>query len=459
MSRGRISSRSAIRLAAALSLAVCVAGCESLQDTFDDINPFGDKDTPLPGDRRPVFEGSRVDPATIATRQAAAIGPARANDDWPQSGGTAANDPGHLAYSGGSSRAWTAAVRSDSNFRVGFSNTKLRIGARPVVGGGRIYVYAPGAVVSALSLSGGGRAWQRELRPEGEGDISGGGGAAYDAGRLYVATSYSQVAGLDAGNGAVIWTKDLEAPARGSPTAVDGKVFVVTQTNVVYALNQADGTELWSFRGIPETAGLLAAANPAVLGDTVVVPYSSGEVVGLNVATGEPRWSNTLVSPSRTYVLSSTINDVSGSPVIDGSTVFAAGVAGETIAVDFKTGEQKWSQEVGSAHTPIVSGNAVFLIDLDDNAVALDRNTGAPMWSTKLPVIATRQERSHWAGPVLAGGALWFVSSDSKLAQVDPASGALTATVPIGQPSYIAPIVASGTMVVVGADGSVSAFR
>lgn len=40
-----------LRLVLALGLAAGLAGCE----TFDKINPFGEKETPLPGSRQPVF--------------------------------------------------------------------------------------------------------------------------------------------------------------------------------------------------------------------------------------------------------------------------------------------------------------------------------------------------------------------------------------------------------------------
>lgn len=40
-----------LRLALALGCGLALAGCE----TFDKINPFSEKETPLPGDRRQVF--------------------------------------------------------------------------------------------------------------------------------------------------------------------------------------------------------------------------------------------------------------------------------------------------------------------------------------------------------------------------------------------------------------------
>jgi len=460
VSRGQPRFR-ASRVAAAVVLVGTLAGCETVSDAVYTFNPFAEKDKILPGARTPVFgtDGSAALVQPEGGSRTASVGPAHAFADWPQPGGNAANDPGNIAFAGSAARVWSTSVGSSGGSGLGsFSGKSLRISARPVAAGGRLFVYSPGAVVTSLSLSGGGRGWSVTLRPEGERGIASGGGVAYDQGRVYVGTAYGALTALDASSGAQVWTKELEAPARGAPTAANGKVFVVTQTNVVFAVNQADGTELWSYRGIPETSGLLANASPAVVGDTVVVPYTSGEVIAFNIATGEPKWSDAVTRATRTMAISS-INDLSASPVISGGVVFATGVAGRTIAIELGSGARKWEQDVGSAHTPIVSGNALFLVDLDDRVVALDRNTGAPLWATQLPIVRTRKERTNWAGPVLAGGSLWFVSSDSKMASVDAASGQITSTRAIGEPAYISPIAASGLMITVSESGTISAYR
>ena len=451
------------RIAAVALCAGLVTGCETVSDAVYSINPFAEKDKILPGTRTAVFndEGSAALVQPEGGGRAASIGPAQAYADWSQPGGNAANDPGNIAYDGSAARVWSTSIGgggSGASFGGLGGGKGLRISARPVAAGGRLYVYSPGAVVTSLSLTGGGRGWSVTLRPEGERDIANGGGVSYDQGRVYVGTAYGALTALDSGSGSQVWTKELEAPARGAPTAANGKVFVVTQTNVVFAINQADGAELWSYRGIPETAGLVANASPAVVGDTVVVPYTSGEVIAFNATTGEPKWSDAVTRATRTMALSS-INDLSASPVVSGGVVYASGVAGRTIAIDLSTGARKWEQDVGSAHTPIVSGNALFLVDLDDRVVALDRNSGTPLWTTQLPIVKTRKERTNWAGPVLAGGSLWFVSSDSKLASVDASSGQITSTRSIGEPSYISPIAASGLMITVSENGTISAYR
>ncbi len=118
-----------------------------------------------------------------------------------------------------------------------------------------------------------------------------------DGSKIFVATAYRNVYALDkAGN--ILWTKTLDTPARGAPAASNGMVVVVTQDNEVIGLNQSDGEQAWSFAGIAENAGLLSSANPAVSGSTVVVPFSSGEVMALDINTGELNGSIPLHGPS-----------------------------------------------------------------------------------------------------------------------------------------------------------------
>lgn len=436
-----------IPTAMAVVLAGTLGGCGAIGD----MNPFGAKDEHLLGDRTTVFSTS----SPVEGDGSASVGPERSGD-WPQPGGNAQNAPGHVAFAGNGTRAWSANV---GGVAAGLSVTRgvVRISARPVVSGDRVFVYSPDGAVTALSASGGGRIWRTSLQPEKERDPAAGGGVTVADGRVFVATGYGQMAALEIGDGKVIWTKDLDTPARGAPTAGAGKVFVVSQRNEVFALDQADGAEAFTYSGIPEQSGLLAASSPAVSGDKVVIPYSSGEVMAFSVTSGEPTWQDFVTRPMKTLAIAG-INDVTGSPVIDGDTVYATGVSGRTIAVGLADGKQRWERNIGSAHTPIVSGDAVFLVDLANRVVALKRATGETLWTTELPRPGKRRDTAY-AGPVLAGGSLYAISNDGRLAQLDPATGKLIADRTIGSPAYTAPIVANGQMIIVSDSGEITALR
>lgn len=437
------------------SLAVALTACESVSDSVNSLNPFAEEEKKLSGERQSVFTGNQVLSEENRASGAVIIGGASGNSNWPQGAGNAANNPGNVSV-GGTNRAWAISLGQDGGGRW-LGGGDLRVAARPVVYQGRVFTYEHSARVTALSLSGGGRAWSTSLQPEKERGAGAGGGVAADNGRIFAATGYGELAALDAGSGKVLWRKELLAPARGAPAAADGKVFVVTQNNEVFAIDQAEGTELWSFAGIPESAGLLSEANPAVSGDTVVVPFTSGEVMAIGIKSGEPKWVDAVTKPFRTLAVSG-ISDVAASPVINNGAVIATGVAGKTIAVSLNSGERLWERDLGGVHTPVASGNAVFMIDLDDRLVALDRKTGKTFWSTQLPIVKTKKKRTNWAGPLLGNGRLYAISSEGSLAQVDPISGQITSQTNPTKRAFVAPIAANGYMILVD-PGGLTALR
>ncbi|MTI17631.1 hypothetical protein E1162_10305 [Rhodobacteraceae bacterium RKSG542] len=417
------------------------------------MNPFGSKEEYLEGDRLPLYE-TEVGKAS-KPGQTASIGAASGGSVWPQPAGPASNDPGNIAVNVSGAQAWKKSIgKVQGGGFMNFTSSPPRTAARPVSDGQRIYVYKQDGELVALTTAGG-QAFKRSLRPEEEKGVGIGGGVALDGGKIFVSTAYRQVIALDKA-GSVIWTADLDVPVRGAPTAAAGVVVVVTQENEVIAFSQADGSQLWSFAGIAETAGLLATASAAVKGNTVVVPFSSGEVMALDIKSGEPKWIDALSRSFRTRALSG-LSDVAASPVIDGSVVYATSLSGRTVASSLNQGERIWEADIGSTHTPVVSGKSLFMIGLDDNLHALDSKTGKTIWTTRLPDVSKKQ--TNWAGPLLVNGKLVAVSNTGGFVQVDAKTGAIVAQKKLSEEVFVTPIVAGGRMIVLTSDGSVAAYN
>ena len=442
-------------IAALTVISLMLAGC--IGQTFDSIgslNPLRDREEIMAGERRSVNPTPADD---VATGQVV-IAAAHPLSEWSQPGGNSSNAPGHVGLAGKGAQAWRARGVVDGGKKA------VRSAAPPLVYGGRIFVYGAKGTVTALSASGG-KQWSVSLKPEDENSASGPGGIAAGGNEIFAATGYGEVAAVNAASGSRLWTYDLEAPARTAPTYADGKVYVVSVTNVLHAINATDGSQAWIAPGVGESAGLISAASPAVSGNTVVVPFSSGEIAAFNVKDGQLKWIDAVVRSTRTLAVSS-LTDVAASPVIVDGVVYATGVAGRTIAVSLSKGERVWEQNVGSAYTPIVSGNALFLVDLQDNMIALDRKTGKTFWRTGLPVVRKKKRFltgwpvwSVWAGPSLAGGVLWAVSNDGNIISVDPNTGNLLTNRKLGAKAYAKPTAAAGQLLVLAGDGSLIAFR
>ncbi len=423
-----------------VAAALTVSGCGDSAPTLPSIpgvsSLFGEKDKPpLPGTRVSVLAGTDTTAATndVASKEPVALPAQQENASWSQPGGSANNAPGHLAYSGDAKPLWTEDAGAGSN-------SDGRITALPIVHGGKVFTLDREGRVTAFSLNGG-RAWRTDLQPEDEKAEAGfGGGLAAEGDLIFAATGFGTVVALNAATGKPAWTKSLTVPIRTSPTAVNGKVFIVNTESELFALSATDGREVWRSRGLPEGASILSNVSPAVSGNLLVVSYASGEVTALDVNTGEQRWTDS-VSGGVVGTSLTTIGDAAR-PVIDDGVVFAASRSGRIIATNAKSGERVWSKDIRAAQTPWVAGGAVFVVDMNSQLYALDRKTGKVRWTTALP------SARNWSGPTLAGGKLWVASNKGLLVGVDAKTGAIATQRDLDNAIYISPIVAGGRMFV-----------
>ena len=432
----------ASRIAVITALALFLGGCSSIKGLWG-----GDEETILPGDRVAVVTSKRsvsVDPNVA--KEPVVIPAASTNPDWSQPGGSPSNAPQHVALGGKLTRLWNSSAGTGSS-------SHGRLTASPIVVGNRIYALDTEATVRAFDATSGKRVWSAELTPENEESDEGyGGGLAAEGGRVFASIGFGHVVGLDAATGKVIWNKSLGVPIRAAPTAAGGRVYVTTVNNEVYSLSEADGEVAWKFQGIAESAALLSSTSPAVAEGKVVVPYTSGELVAFGSKDGNPVWTDSL---TKSGVLSSlsNINDIAGRPVVDKGTVYAISHSGRMAAIDLKTGERRWTQDIAGTQTPWVAGAYVFVVSDRGELMALSRKTGAATWVQQLGSDA------HWSGPVLAGGRLILVSSTGVVRSVSPQTGQTIDTIEIGDSMMISPVVAGSKIYFYTDEGSLIAMR
>jgi outer membrane protein assembly factor BamB len=123
------------------------------------------------------------------------------------------------------------------------------------------------------------------------------------------------------------------------------------------------------------------------------------------------------------------------------------------VAANSKTGDRVWSLNLPGTQTPCVAGETVFVVDTTGQLMAVGRKDGKIQWNTKLPGGTT------FAGPVLAGGNLWLASNTGQLVGVDAASGKVTSQQDLGDPVFVAPVVAQGRMYVLTDDAKLIALN
>ncbi len=460
----------AILAVTALALGGCGAG-----EQLNRLNPFDretdDPNAPEESERVSILAFEESLDRGDAFGAAVNVPPPYVNDSWPQPDGFPTHAMQHTAASGPLERLWRESIGQGSG-------SDRRLNARPVVSGGFIYAIDARGRITAMDAETGQERWTTRLTAEAEAQPGGavgfipflgagdervafGGGLAVGDGRVYAHAGYEYVVALDAQTGEEIWRQSAFTPFHTAPTVAGGRVYVSTDDNELFAFDAEDGTVLWTHRGIAETARLITAPSAAVLGDVVIAPYTSGEIVAIRAQNGSVLWSDSLTRSGGLTPLAA-INDIAGSPVIMNNQVYASAHSGTMAAFDLRTGERVWTQPAGALHAPWVAGDFLFMITTDGEVVAMERETGAARWITDLPAFRNerrRRNRIAYAGPIMAGGRLLVASSEGDLIIIDPETGAVQGERDLGDAVFIAPVIANETVYVLTDEGRLVALR
>ena len=469
-----------LKVALLCGLAMTVASCGTVRNAL----PFGlggqkeDVAKATEGQRISIleFEQQLAPSAALSGRDFFLPGP-QAATAWTQPGGNADNSVEHVIAAPEFSIAW----RRD----IGVGSSRTRQVMAPVVAdGGKIFVLDGEAGVTAVDAGTGAVLWKANVKVDehdrgsrilgigfGGGAAGGGfgGGVAVGGGKVFVSSGYRTMTALDAATGAELWKTSVDLPIHGAPTVSGQRVYVIDVDNQLVAFNVNTGRQDWSYRGITEPARVMRASSPAVSGDTVIAPFSSGELVALRASNGQPVWQEVLSRTSRTSALSE-IRDIAGRPVISRGSVYAISHSGVMQSMDIRSGQPKWSLPVAGVNAPLPVGDVVYVVSKAGELTVVNRENGQVYWTRDLNEGRVRREggllgfgkrtvRPTWSGPILASNRLVLVNSDGEAVAFDPKTGALQSSVKLGSAAYIAPAAYNGALYVLTDKGELVSIR
>ncbi|MFW6599235.1 PQQ-binding-like beta-propeller repeat protein [Propionibacteriaceae bacterium Y2011] len=146
-----------------------------------------------------------------------------------------------------------------------------------------------------------------------------------------------------------------------------------------------------------------------IFGEVVVATTSRRQVVAWSTRTGHRLWVNDLADV------------VEAAPRrLDDTAIVFANLAGTVLAVDLRTGAERWRRDLssGSIATLAVGGSSVALIGMDFSLTLLEADTGASRWDTTVS--------DYRSDLLIAAGAVW-VADGQVLARHDLGDGSRTA--------------------------------
>jgi outer membrane protein assembly factor BamB len=417
-------------------------------------NWFGEKKTPLPGNREAIFAAGRGLNVDENAPKVVLPPPVR-NAGWPQAGGNPAHLMGHLAANDQLAEAWRADIGQGGGYR-------RVILAQPVVSDGTVFTMDSDAVVTAFSLSTGARLWRADTKPEDTDSTNVGGGLGVDQSTLYAVNGLSQLVALDTATGKEKWRTNIGVPGRSPPTIVDGRVFLTTIEDRLVAYSAQDGHALWNHQAAEPVTAVLGRPAPAYYRGLVVAGFGSGELAALHAESGSVVWTDGL-SAGRGKTSIADFLSIRGAPVIDNGQVLAISMGGLLVSTDVPSGRRIWERQVTGEETPFVAGDWLFVISVEQQLAAIHVPDGKVAWITALPRFENPEKRKDtltWYGPLLVEDRLIVTGTSEDALSISPYTGEILGHIELSAAAApLVPVVADGTVLVVTNDGRLLALR
>lgn len=190
--------------------------------------------------------------------------------------------------------------------------------------------------------------------------------------RVYVTSLDHHVYALDRATGREVWSKDMGATVAGTPTLVEDRLYVGTFANAMHALEPATGADVWpAFK-----TSNWVWDGPAVVDETLFFTDVSGNVYAVNAADGQQIWVQKPGAAMR------------AAPGVSTERLFAGDRSGNLFALSPASGASAWATPVKIKGqllaTPVIVGNYVVVAPFQgDNVLEVYKLNGEFYWPFK----------------------------------------------------------------------------
>ncbi|MBU8974612.1 MULTISPECIES: outer membrane protein assembly factor BamB [unclassified Lysobacter] len=328
-----------------------------------------------------------------------------------------------------------------------------RIGVRqgPIVANGRVFAAAIEGGVHAFDLQTGKQVW--EYRTEKKSNVRLSGGPGVGEGLVVIGGLDGEVIALDENTGELKWQAKVPNEVIAAPAIGMGSVFVRSNDGRVTAFDAANGERRWFW--VQEVPMLSVRGNDGpVLGPGYVfIGNDDGTVSALSATDGRPMWEQAVAQPEGRTELDR-MADVDGTPVLEGTMLFATSFKKQTVAIDAPSGRPMWSAEHGGAGRVGLGSDRIVVTDSTGAVFGLDKNSGGALWQQPGLV------RRNVTGAAVQGDFAVVADFDGYVHWLKLDNGEFAARQRVGGKAVkAAPVVADGIAIVQNVNGELTAFR
>jgi outer membrane protein assembly factor BamB len=201
--------------------------------------------------------------------------------------------------------------------------------------------------------------------------------------KLCVATATAKLICLSANKGEILWSSVLSSEALAAPGFSSDPMFDLVYLHTIdgglSATNLINGRQVWRFSTLVPNIALRRGSAPVVGGNKVISGFANGKLFALNQEDGSILWSHNIANPKGKSELQRMI-DVSADPVIHDNKVYAVSYQGNLTAISLNDGSLLWEREISSYSGLVVDDSKVYVVAVDGKVLAVDSKTGSTLW-------------------------------------------------------------------------------
>ena len=230
------------------------------------------------------------------------------------------------------------------NFEPGFSSQNL------------FFADSEGTL-SSISINNGETVWSTELNFLASGTAAG-------FGIVVVADVDGNVIALNQQDGSLLWSTNVKGEIL-SKSVIDTKIVVVKSgSGELIGLNRESGEIEWSYRSKLPSLTVRGSSSPVLSDDKVFVSFDNGRLGVFDINSGFPLWDGAISYVSGSSELANLI-DGDSSPVIEGGLVYTTNYQGNLNIFDIAQKRSVWTNEISSFYSPIIMRGVLIVAEAD----------------------------------------------------------------------------------------------
>ncbi|MFY9589404.1 PQQ-binding-like beta-propeller repeat protein [Rickettsia endosymbiont of Halotydeus destructor] len=242
-----------------------------------------------------------------------------------------------------------------------YSFSKYKTITEPVFVDNIIYTLDMRSNISAFSKDKKSTIWSYNISRHKQDNYIGG-GILHHNGKLYITYGSRLLVVLDAKTGHELIRKELPDIIRIKPIMLsENTILVQTISNQVIALNMQTLNTTWQHEGMVEVLSTSYQVAPILVHDRVIVTYSSGQILAINIKNGEILWSFEPVNPESTALPNFEETGILCSPISDNDNLYIANGMGKIIKLNITTGRIVWQTDAKDVQSMSLIGNSLFV--------------------------------------------------------------------------------------------------